>query len=102
MTLIHQEASEDFLEKSERRAALSLAGFDMMIWGVGWGCCGGSGGLWGGSVDTGPSGMRWYFEGGWGGGGCFWGGTVGAGPLLSVSESISMSLGSGLGTQYHP
>ena len=71
----------------------------MVIWGVGWGC---GGGLWDGLVGTGPSGMCWCFEGGWGGGGCFWGGTVGAGLLLSVSESISTSLGSGLGTRYRP
>ena len=71
MALIHQEASEDFPEKLEGRAALSSAGFDMVIWGVGWGCCGGGGGLWGDSVGAGPSGMHWCVEGGWDGGGCW-------------------------------
>ena len=70
MALIHQEASEDFPEKSVGSAALSLVGFNMVIWGVGWGCWGDSGGLWDGVVGTGPSSL------------------------------VLMSLGSGLGTWY--
>ena len=57
MALIHREALEVFPEKSAGSAALSSVGFDMVIWGVGWGCWGDGGGLWGGSVGTGFGGM---------------------------------------------
>ena len=98
MALIHQEASEDFPEKSAGSATLSLVGFDMVFWGVGWGCWGDGGGFWGGTVGAGFRGTRWCFRGCWGGGSCFWGGVVVTGP----SSSVSMPLGSGLGTQYCP
>ena len=101
MALIHQEASEDFPEKSAGRATLSSVDFNMVIWGVGWGCWGDGGGFWGGTVGAEPSGgIRWCFGGCWGGGGCFWGGAVDAGPLSS--KSVLMSLDSGLGTRYNP
>ena len=58
MALIHQRASEDFPEKLAGRAALSLAGLDMVTCGVGWG----SGCIWGdawgclgGAMDAGPT-----------------------------------------------
>ena len=57
MALIHREASEVFPEKSAGSATLSSVGFDMVIWGVGWGCWGDGGGLWGDSVGTGFGGM---------------------------------------------
>ena len=56
MALIYQGMLEDFPEKSAGRATLSLVGFDMMIWGVSWGCCGS--GAWsclGGTMGAGPT-----------------------------------------------
>ena len=58
MTLIHQRASEDLLEKSVGRAALSLVGFDMVFWGCsggGW-ICGGAGDCLGGAMGAEPTG----------------------------------------------
>ena len=50
MALIHQGALKDFPEKLVKRATLSLVGFDMVIWGVGWDRCG-EGCIWDGVGD---------------------------------------------------
>ena len=71
MALIHWGTSEDFPKKSAGRATLSSVDFNMVIWGIDWGCCdkgyiwGGAGDCLGGAMGAGPTGgMQWCLEDG--------------------------------------